>query len=27
MAEVFMNDQLSENYWAYCEGKLYSENK
>jgi len=27
MAEVFMNDQLSENYWAYCEEKLYSENK
>ena len=27
MAEVFLNDQISENYWAYCGEKLYSENK
>ncbi len=27
MVEVFENETLSENYWAYLNGELYSENK
>ena len=27
MAEVFTDDQLSENYWAYRNGELFHENK
>lgn len=27
MVDVFINDQLSENYWVYRNGELFYENK